>query len=726
MTDQSAASNHNVNDLSFNAAKELRDRRATRLSLALAAARLGDWSWDATTDLVTLSERAAEIFGVSAGQHLTWTAMRDLLHADDRERARLEVEKAISERSDYNIEYRVVQSNEQQVWVSARGRAVYDADGNVLEMLGIVQDITAHKQTQEILREQTETLKIINEMGQKLSAELDLQNLVQALTDAATIASGAQFGAFFYNVLDERGASYMLYTISGVPREHFAHFPMPRATDVFAPTFRGEGVLRLDDVTKDRRYANNSPYFGMPKGHLPVVSYLAVPVVSRSGEVLGGLFFGHEKPGVFTEQVERIVTGLAGQAAIAVDNARLYEAAQKARAAAETANRMKDEFLATVSHELRTPLNSMLGWASMLRTGRLDAEQQERALEIIERNAKSQEQIIEDILDVSRVITGKLRLETELIDLRHIVEAGIDSARPSAEAKHIRLETHFDEGVGCVLGDAHRLQQVIWNLLSNAIKFTPKNGAVRVELNQVASQAEIVVSDTGKGISGNFLPHVFDRFSQADSSTARAFGGLGLGLAIVRHLVELHGGSVSATSEGENQGATFRVRLPFAALDKPNRDAEIHVPFREVSPDEPLPHEALAQELTGVSVLCVDDEADARELLTTVLSQCGASVKAAASVREALEIIRRWQPTVIVSDIGMPGEDGFALIQQLRALPEEAGGKIPVAALTAYARSEDRQKSIAAGFQTHLAKPVNPAELAAVVARLAFADNGKS
>jgi PAS domain S-box-containing protein len=699
--------------------REALRERSDKLNLALDAAQLGDWSWDAATDFVSLSPRAAEIFGIEPQPNLTWAQLREHIVESDREPAHLAVEKAVIEKTEYDIEYRVNHTDGKQVWVSARGRAFYDENGKVIGIIGIVQDVSPQKQIQNVLRDQTEALRSINEIGKLLSGELDLQKLVQSLTDAATELSGAQFGAFFYNVLDERGASFMLYTISGVSRSHFENFPMPRATALFGPTFRGEGVVRISDVRSDERFAKNSPYFGMPADHLPVASYLAVPVISRSGEVLGGLFFGHEKSGVFNERAEQIVVGLAGQAAIAIDNARLFEAAERARQAAEKANRLKDEFLATVSHELRTPLNSILGWANLIRKGGLTPEMQARALETIERNARSQQQIIEDILDVSRIITGKLRLEIAPLDLAEIIEAAIESVRPSAEAKSIRLETELRQSGAHVNGDAHRLQQIIWNLLSNAIKFTPKGGVVGIKLRRINSHVQIVVQDSGKGIESEFLPHVFDRFRQADASTTRLHGGLGLGLAIVRHLVELHGGTVSAESEGANLGATFTVTLPITALQ-----SETVLPVLQTQTlDTAHPHFHLSpsfeSKLEGLRVLCVDDETDARELLFAALSQYGASVKTAASAREALEILRHWKPDVILSDIGMPDEDGFSFINKLRALSHNEGGNIPAAALTAYAGIEDRKQILAAGFQTYVAKPVETAELAAIVADLA-------
>ena len=524
---------------------------------------MGDWSWDAASDIVTLSPRAAEIFGIEPGPVMTWTAMREILHPDDRERARVAVETAIASRTDYDIEYRI-RTSRGETWVEAHGHAAYDQGGAVLGMLGIVQDVTAQMRTKGQLRAQAEALQIINDLGRVLSAELDLKKLVQALTDAATSLVNAQFGAFFYNVLDAGGGSYMLYALSGVDRRHFERLPMPRATGLFGPIFRGEGTIRLADVTQDPRYGQNSPHHGMPRGHLPVRSYLAIPVISRSGEVLGGLFFGHAEPGVFSESDERIIAGLAGQAAIAIDNARLFDAVQKARETAEIANRLKDEFLATVSHELRTPLNAVLGWTSLLRSTQMDDARRAKALETIDRNARLQQKIVEDLLDVSRIVAGQLRLEKEPMPFRPVVESAVDSIKPLAAAKSIGLTVELGDDPAILIGDHARLQQVIWNLLSNAIKFTPEGGAVRVALDVIESRVELVVADTGVGIAPAFLPHVFERFRQEDQRVTRAHGGLGLGLAIVRHLTEMHGGSVAAVSAGEGKGATFIVRLPTA------------------------------------------------------------------------------------------------------------------------------------------------------------------
>jgi CheY-like chemotaxis protein len=380
---------------------------------------------------------------------------------------------------------------------------------------------------------------------------------------------------------------------------------------------------------------------------------------------------------------------------------------QKARREAEADVRMRDEFMATLSHELRTPLSAIVGWAHLLRTGNLEPADRDRAVETINRSAKSQAQLISDILDVSSIITGKLRLTPEPVSLRLVVQSAVDTVRPAAAAKGVRLETELMDGAAQVKGDANRLQQVVWNLLSNAVKFTPRDGAVHVHLATAGDQAEIVVRDEGRGITPEFLPHVFERFRQAEDGGERGSGGLGLGLAIVRHLVELHSGTVLASSAGEGQGATFTVRLPLdqapAAAGKPAAG----VPAR--APAEPS--------LQGVRVLVVDDDADVRGMMETVLSERGAQVTSAASAGEALDSVTRETPDVVVSDLAMPEMDGYALLRELRGRSEFSW--IPAAAVTAYARAEDRRQALLAGFQMHVAKPIEPDELVAVVASLA-------
>lgn len=595
---------------------------------------------------------------------------------------------------------------------------IKDRNGKVIAVSKIARDITERKRTEARLREQAEVIETINRVGQVLSAELNLQNVVQAVTDAATELTGARFGAFFFNVANQSGESYLLYVLSGVAKEAFAHFPMPRNTDLFGPTFRGEGTIRIADVKKDPRYGKNSPYYGMPPGHLPVISYLAVPVVSRAGEVLGGLFFGHPDAGVFTERHERIVEGLAAQAAIAMDNARLYERSQRERAKAEAANRAKDEFLATVSHELRTPLHAIIGWSHMLRKRGLDAATVARALETIERNARAQAQLVEDILDVSRVITGKLRLNVGPVDLAAVINDAIDSVQLAADLKGVHLEVILDPSARHLSGDAGRLQQIVWNLLSNAIKFTPSGGRVEVRLERTDSEAQISVSDTGCGISPDFLPFIFDRFRQADATSTRQHGGLGLGLAIVRHLVELHGGTIRADSPGEGCGATFTISFPLAVAcgraENSRRDAGALWPGDQTRAAARFP-----SSLDGVKVLLVDDDRDSLQVLSLMLAEYGAEVRVAASAAEALEALCRQKPDVLVSDLAMPGEDGYSLIDKVRAIETESGEPTPAVALTAYTRVEERARALSAGFNMFVPKPVEPDELVAAIVSLA-------
>jgi PAS domain S-box-containing protein len=393
------------------------------------------------------------------------------------------------------------------------------------------------------------------------------------------------------------------------------------------------------------------------------------------------------------------------------------EAEQEARSQAELASRMKDEFLATLSHELRTPLNAILGWSHMMRRENVTPEQLARGADVIERNARSQAQIIEDLLDMSAIISGKVRLDVvERIDLAAIVAAAIETTRPAAEAK--RIEVRSEIGAlepARIGGDPNRLQQVVWNLLSNAIKFTPDSGRVTVRVTLIGDRVEIQVADTGEGIADDFLPYVFDRFRQADATITRRHGGLGLGLSIVKQLVELHGGSVRVESAGKGKGATFFVMLP--------TDVEYAQAGSEPRPrgarENPLPLPQECDRIEGMRVLVVDDDADARELVKRLLEECGARVMVAGSSGEALRALQGGEFDVLVSDIGMPGEDGHTFMRRVRELAPERGGRIPAVALTAYARAEDRVKAIRAGFQMHLAKPVEPAELIAMVASLA-------
>ncbi|GAB6196385.1 hybrid sensor histidine kinase/response regulator [Lysobacter xanthus] len=586
-------------------------------------------------------------------------------------------------------------------------------DGRVVGTVIEVREISREKQ-----RDAEEVA--VRQLSELMLHELDLGRMVQAVTDTATRLTGADFGAFFYNVEQAGGDAYMLYALSGVPAENFSKFAHPRATPLFGPTFRGEGTICIEDVLRDPRYGQWAPHHGMPEGHLPVRSYLAVPVKSDTGEVLGGLFFGHAKPGVFTTTHMRTVESLGALAAIGMARLRQFrvaeaEAREKATLYQEAsrASQMKDEFLATISHELRTPLTSILGWSGMLASGRLAPEMADRAVATIDRNARVQAQIIEDLLDISRIVSGKLHLSVRDIDPAQPVEAAMDAVRPAALARDVRLEVHVARDVGRLRADPDRLQQVVWNLVTNAVKFTDRGGRVDVDLRRTDTDIELRVRDTGRGIAPQFLPYVFDRFSQVDASSTREHGGLGLGLSIVRHLVEMHGGTVDVSSEGAGRGTEFTVRLPVSTAP-----AEAPLDRRRVDPTS-VPAEPGLDALAGRHIVLVEDDADSRAMLAAVLEAHGARVVACASAATALDVLRGTRPDVVISDIGMPGMDGYAFIEALRTWETGMGrSAVPAIALTAYARAEDRMRALASGFQVHVPKPVQPAELVAVAQSL--------
>jgi signal transduction histidine kinase/ActR/RegA family two-component response regulator len=480
-----------------------------------------------------------------------------------------------------------------------------------------------------------------------------------------------------------------------------------------ARVFRSGRTLVFPEVTEETltSTARDDAHLALMR-ELKPRSAMCVPLLARQ-RIVGALTFVRGLSGrAYAMPDVAVAEELADRVALAVDNAALYSEAALARGQAEAANRAKDEFLAVLSHELRTPMNAVYGWARMLQGGRLDAAGGLRAVDAIVRNAHAQTQLIDDLLDVSRIATGKMRLDVRSVDLPAVLGAALDAVRPAADAKEIRLRTVMDPQAGPVNGDPDRLQQVVWNLLMNAVKFTPRGGRVQLSLQRVDSHVEIVVSDTGLGIRAEVLPFVFERFRQGDSSSTRAQTGLGIGLALVRHLVELHGGTVTAESAGEGQGATFRATLPLAITQADLAGDRGPAAARE------LPHYTRAS-LQGVRVLIVDDDADALGLISTMLTTAGAEVSAHATSSEALAQLRVWRPHVLVSDLEMPGDDGYSLIRRVRALTPAEGGRTPAIALTAYGRPEDRIRSLAAGFSIHVSKPVDPAELGVVVSNLA-------
>ncbi len=659
------------------------------------------------------NQRWHDYTGMTLEQTQGWS-WQPVLHPDDLENCIRRWAHAIETGETYEIEYRFKRATDGQYrWHLGRALPLRDRDGEIIKWLGTCTDIDDRKRMEESQR-------FLAEASQVLVSSFDYQTMLAAF--AQFVVPGLADWCMIDMTTDER-AIRRLAIAHQDPAKLETAWTLARLypQEMSDP----EGVAKVIRTGQPELYADISDellaFMTRDGEHLKLLrelkprSAMVVPLIAHH-RVLGAVTLIAAESGRQFNSADLDFAGdLAHRAALAVDNARLYREAQEV-------NRLKDEFLATLSHELRTPLTAVLGWTRLLSTGQLDAATRQRALETIERNAHSQVQLIDDILDVSRIIRGKLRLNVRAVAPAAIIEAAVEAVRPAVEAKGIRLQVVLDGGAGIVSGDPDRLQQVVWNLLSNAIKFTPKDGRVQVLLTRVNSHLEIIVSDTGPGIDADFLPFVFDRFRQADPSSTRMHGGLGLGLAIVRHLVELHGGTVSVETRGAEPGATFKVMLPLMAVhqtafaEQPTAgatDAAVHPTAGGRTTLDCPP------QLHGLRVLVVEDEPDARELLVAVLTQCEAEVLAVSNVAEALLKLEEWRPDVLISDIEMPGEDGYALIRRIRALPAERGGRIPAAALTAYARAEDRMRALLAGFQIHLPKPVEPTELAAVVASLA-------
>ncbi|HEY0547247.1 MAG TPA: ATP-binding protein [Pyrinomonadaceae bacterium] len=561
------------------------------------------------------------------------------------------------------------------------------------------------------VKEYERMLVRITDLAQAFGTARDLQTIYSALREF-TFASVPCIGIFISLYDPQRDVRTAAYgwgdgqdvDVSQLP-------PMPISKDgPNSRAVRTGQVIITDDYMALMRGHPTVPV-GENNGLMPQSS-LVVPMAVM-GRITGTVEVQSYELAAYREEHVTALRMAANLAAVAIENVQLFERERLARAAAEDASRMKDEFLATVSHELRTPLTSMLGWMYMLRSSSLDEEARTRALDTIERNARLQAQIVDDILDVSRIITGKLHMEVQPVDLGSLIETSINAVRPAAAAKEIRIETELEATPQLVAGDANRLQQVFWNVFSNAVKFTPRGGQVKIKLSRVEAHVEIRVTDTGQGISKDFLPYVFDRFRQADSSTTREHGGLGLGLAIVRHLVELHGGTVHAASLGGGSGATFTLLLPLVGKLVSHDDEATRT--RDDARDK------LRAPLAGVHVLVVDDEEDTLVIMKAMLKSYAAEVTTAASVREALTGLESAWPDVLVSDIGMPLEDGYDLIREVRRIETERGRHVPAIALTAYTREEDRARSLAEGFEEYLPKPVEPSELVETIARLAQA-----
>lgn len=536
-----------------------------------------------------------------------------------------------------------------------------------------------------------------------LSESLTSAQVAQVIIEQGMSALGASCG--LVAVLNQEASE--LEIIQAIGYEHVGEFQ--RSFSIHAPYPLAEAVRTGQPVWLETIENRIARYPDLAEAYAKVGSkaWISVPLLIE-GQAVGGLSLSFSTVSQLCESDRAFVLALAQQSAQSIDRARLYESERQARAQAEAANRIKDEFLAVLSHELRTPLNPILGWTRLLRRGTLDSGRTAVALETIERNAELQVQLIEDLLDISRILQGKLSLNSTPINLKTTLKAAIETVRLAAEAKNIQIQTQLEPNVSDVLGDATRLQQVVWNLLTNAIKFTPTGGRVEVELKTIDSSAQIQVRDTGKGIKPEFIPYVFDTFRQADSSITRTFGGLGLGLAIVRHLVELHGGTVKAESFGEGQGATFTVTLPLLA-----RSNEVNSDHKDN-----LSLKAHTSPLARLCILAVDDEVDNLELVQFILEQAGATVISVSSATDALQQLNESKPDVLIADIGMPKIDGYMLIRQVRQLSTEQGGQIPAIALTAYAGETNQQQALAAGFQRHLPKPVDPETLVETIEQM--------
>ncbi|WP_434386041.1 response regulator [Melittangium boletus] len=679
------------------AAERARAERALRQSeeryrLATLATSDAIWDWDLLTQRVTWNDALRATYGYGGediGADTAWWFER--IHPEDRERVVQGLRAVVADGGPrWQARYRFRRRDGGYTPVVDRGQVALDAAGRPVRMVGAMQDISAHQEAQEVLARQARFSGLMASVGLALTRGRDRADMLARCAEALV------------RFLEVPLARVWLL-------EEGAQVPVPGASA--GP--RGEGALDVEWVERVAR--SREPLVASLSGAERFLGHplLAgdrcvgvVAVVSR-GEPLAGT------AEVLRHAADSIALGVERLRA-QQETARLFEREKAARTTAEEANRLKDEFLATVSHELRTPLTAMLGWVGLLRAGGLPADKSARALETVERNARAQAQLIEDLLDVSRIMAGNLKLDQERVDLSVVVEQALETVRPAAQARALRIRCALDAS-GRVMGDPHRLQQVVWNLLSNAVKFTPPEGEVDVWLERDDTTLTLFVQDTGQGISPDFLPHVFERFRQAEGGSTRRFGGLGLGLSIVRHLVEMHGGTVGVESTGLGQGACFWVRLPLATLSRrggPSKGATTPAPL-------PPPPDTGAPSLEGLRILVVEDEEDTRELLRTLLSSRGASVHVAASAREGLELLRRVTPDLLVSDIGMPGEDGYALIQGVRALPASAGGRLPAVALTAFARAEDRTRVLLAGFNSHVPKPVEPAELFAVLLSLA-------
>ena len=624
-----------------------------QLRVALEAGRMGTWEYTMRTGIVKWSPGLEAIHGYSPGTFPgTFDAFRDEIYPADRNHVLTAIRQAVEQRRDHQIEYRIVRTDGSVRWVEGRGQLFFDEREQPDRMIGVCTDITERKNADERFR-----------------------LAVEAIPTAMFVVD--QHGTV---VLTNKETEHLL----GYTREEI----LGQAVDRFVPARLGEGYQRPRTGIERDLYVLHKDGTEIP-----------VETGFNRIETADGLL------------ILAAVTDIRERKAVEDAREQLLVREQVARADVERASRLKDEFLAVLSHELRTPLNAVLGYAHLLSAGDLSPERAEHALEAIQRNAQAQARLVESLLDLSRIMAGKLELNVEHLSAAAILDAAIEVIRPDAEAKGIVVDVSVPAGEVALAGDGGRLQQVLWNLLSNAIKFTPHGGRVDVRVTEHASQVAIQISDNGQGIGPDFLPYVFDRFRQAESHKGRSPAGLGLGLALVREMVQAHGGSVVAASPGEGRGSTFTVTLPLATALPPSED-------RPAQPEETL------ASLSPLEILIVDDDGDARDLLTLLLESRGATVSSVSSAKEALSAVSTRRPDVLLADLRMPEEDGYSLIRQVRASEREREtGRLPAIAVTAYASASDRERAIAAGYDAHVAKPVDPDALARAIAKAAKAEN---
>jgi PAS domain S-box-containing protein len=696
-------------------ALEAADAADERLKLAMEAGEIGTFDWNIRTNEVFWSEPSMATFGTplgaSQGVYHDWAKRLD---PEDLQAIEIAFQEVLKNRRDHWLaEYRLANDGTtRQRWVRSQGHIYYDGQGEPVRMIGANIDITDRRQA-EAEREKL----LAREQAARAETEHAAERIrrLQAVTDSAlghvllkdflleTLARVRELievDAATILLPTKDGRSLVVRAAAGYDGGALGR-SIPIGEGLAGTIAANRAPLVVEDVSQSKVMN--------PVLRKRVRSLIGVPMLVE-GRLVGVIHADSFTSRHFNDSDLRLLQLAADRIALAIEQARLYEVERQARRQAEEANRMKDEFLALVSHELRSPLNAMLGYARLLRYGPVDEQKVSKTIDVIERNGKAQIQLIEDLLDTARIISGKLRLDVGPVDMVSVIEGAVQTIYPAADARDIRIHTDLNPNVGQITGDTARLQQVIWNLLSNSVKFTPRGGRIDIRLERIDPHICIAVSDTGKGIHSDFLPYVFDRFRQADVSSKRRYGGLGLGLSLVKYLVELHGGTVEAFSAGENKGATFTVLLPVRAVSSP-LEAE-SAPVSSLEPQKST--------LAGVRVLVVDDEEDARELVKTVLAQFGADVVAASSADEAFALMttarHNKRPVVIVSDLGMPDEDGYSLLRRVRNWERRQKVNTPFVALTAYGRSEDRKRALMAGFQMHVAKPVEPSELAVVVA----------